>query len=50
LSSSKADYFEIKIGAFWGLFIRVVKKIRKGGLETLRELYQAGKDGDWRLL
>lgn len=32
------------------LFLFLVKKFRKGGLETLRELYQAGKESDWRLL
>lgn len=32
------------------LFLFLVKKFRKGGLETLRELYQAGKERDWRIL
>jgi DNA polymerase-3 subunit epsilon len=32
------------------LFLFLVKKFRKGGLETLRELYQAGKDSNWRVL
>ncbi len=32
------------------LFLFLVKKFRKGGLETLRELYQAGKERDWRVL
>jgi len=32
------------------LFLYLVKKFRKGGLETLRELYQAGKDSNWRVI
>ena len=32
------------------LFLFLVKKFHKGGLETLRELYQAGKERDWRIL
>ena len=32
------------------LFLFLVKKFRKGGLETLRELYQAGRDSSWRVL
>lgn len=29
------------------LFLFLVKKYRSGGLETLMDLYQAGKDGKW---
>ena len=32
------------------LFLYLVKKFRKGGLVTLRELYQAGRDNHWRVL
>ena len=32
------------------LFLFLVKKFRKGGLETLRELYQAGRESNWRVL
>ena len=32
------------------LFLYLVKKFRKGGLVTLRELYQAGRDSSWRVL
>ena len=32
------------------LFLFLVKKFRKGGLETLREVYQAGKEREWRVL
>ncbi|THB75515.1 MAG: 3'-5' exonuclease [Desulfobulbaceae bacterium] len=32
------------------LFLYLIKKFRKGGLITLRELYQAGRESDWRVL
>ena len=30
------------------LFLFLIKKFRKGGLETLRDVYQAGRSGSWQ--